>query len=155
MKYLVLPLFVFSLWIKVYSQEYNIINTTSLECICNYEYQRDSLSKYSKRSQEMTLLIGRKYSMFVATHNLFVDSLIREEQGPLTQESFNRLWVASSGTIIYREADFHLFKNLDCEHCITLYDRLNDRNLKVIDRPPLKWQLHAGETKQILSYTCY
>jgi len=154
MKNYVLIIILFSLQIGGYSQDYTAIDTVNMECTYNYEFQRDSSSKYSMKSQEMTLLIGKKISKFSASHSLFTDSIIREQTGEFSAQNFNKVWAQTGGTIIYKECRYNLYKNLDCKGCITLTARINSKNMKVIDRPQIKWQLIPGDTKEILGYAC-
>ena len=137
-----------------YSQKYIAIDTAQFECNYLYEFQQDSTSIYSIKSQEMTLQIGRHCSKFTATHKLFTDSLIMKQPGEFTVEKFKKIWPLIGGTTIHSYCRHYIFKNYPLRESIILTRYINNNNIKVSEQIHFQWKLIESSDTIIQGYSC-
>lgn len=140
---------------SVFSQEYIPIDTIRLRCLYLYEFQQDSASKYSVKSQEMTLQIGNNTSKFTASHKIFSDSVILEHsKEKLTQNIFDKIKRITSGTIIHSYCKHYIYKNYPKKGMLTFTSYFDRKYPRVIENVSFNWNLKANSDTIILGYKC-
>lgn len=138
----------------LFSQEYLAIDTVALNCYYSYDFQQDSTSKYSMKSQEMILQIGKYVSKFTASHRIYSDSIIKENSvGTPTAAGFQKIIKLVGGTIIHSYCKSYVYKNYPEQGDITFTDYINKKYLKVTEKLNFNWEIH--EIDSVLNgYNC-
>lgn len=149
--YILLLIFSTSL---TFAQDYISIDTALISCSYFYDFQEDSLDRSSVASEEMTLLIGRHSSLFLATNELYRDSvLMAHSDEPFDQNYLNKITPLIQGTTVYRMCRYHIYNNYLTDNIIfTTY--LNKKNLKVTESNKMTWKIEANRDTVISGYKC-
>ncbi len=139
----------------VLAQEYITIDTVKYKCIYNYEFQQDSLSKYSIKSQEMALLIGNRYSKFLSTTQLYKDSIAyKYKDETVSKVTFNKILPLIQGSFTHAYCKYYVFKDFP-ENGITLLNNyINKKNYKVSEKIHFNWDIEHDSDTTILGFIC-
>jgi len=153
MRYIYILSFIFSSAI-IFAQDYVPIDTAVLSCSYFYDFQEDSLDKSSMVSEEMTLLIGRHSSLFLATNQLYRDSVLMALSGePFNQNGLNKIMPLIQGTTLNLYCVYHIYNNY-MENSILFTNYLNKKYLKVIESNKANWKIEANKDTVISGYKC-
>ncbi|MBN2817554.1 MAG: GLPGLI family protein [Bacteroidales bacterium] len=149
--YILLLIFSTSL---TFAQDYIPIDTAVISCSYFYDFQGDSLDRSSVASEEMTLLIGRHSSLFLATNELYRDSVLKTHSNePFDQNYLNKITPLIQGTTVNRMCRYHIYNNtLTGNTIFTTY--LNKKNLKVTEPNKITWKIEANKDSVISGYKC-
>jgi len=154
MKYQLI-LFLSSIGMYAFAQEYILIDTVKLNCIYWYEFQQDSTSRYSLKGQEMILQIGEHHSKFAAVHTLFNDSvLMAYANEPNSQAVFDKIWALTGRNITHSYCKHYIYKNYPGKDTITFTSYLNHKYPKIVEHNSLNWRLINNSDTTILDYRC-
>ncbi len=153
MRYLLVLSFVFSSAV-IFAQNYVPIDTAVLSCSYFYEFQEDSTDRSSMASEEMTLLVGRHSTLFLATNQLYLDSVLRAFSGkPFDQTHLKKFTPLVQGTTVNLYCGFHIYNNY-MANSILFTNYLNNKYLKVIESNKINWKIEAYRDTVISGYKC-
>ncbi len=153
MRYIYVILFIFSSVI-IFAQDYVPIDTAILSCSYFYDFQEDSLSRASIKSEEMTLLIGSHCSLFAGTNELYRDSVLKAHSNePFDQTYLQTITPLIQGTTTNRFCRYQIRNGYLADSVVfTCY--LNKKNLKVKESNKINWEIEASRDTVILGYNC-
>lgn len=137
------------------AQKYFIIDTVQLSCHYLYEFQQDSTSLYSMRSQEMILQIGKHCSKFVNRNTHFSDSLIMVYEGEDPTVVVTKVWsmVQGSGTV-HSYCSNYVYKRYPNKDDLFLTAYFGGTNYKSKDATRFKWEILSDSIRTIAGYKC-
>jgi len=150
-------IFLIIVTLKAFAQEYIPIDSVRLNCTYWYEFQQDSTSKYSLKSQEMTLQIGERCSKFAATHSLFNDSVFMAQANePPSEALSDKIWamIGSGSNIIYSYCKHYIYKNYPENGMTTFTSYFNQKHMRVTENITFPWDLVHDADTVILGYHC-
>ena len=155
MKKLYLLVILSSTYISVFSQSNVILDSAIISCTYLYEFLDDSTSKYSRKSNEMTLQIGSRISKFVSTDRVYSDSVImmHDSEKP-TAEGFQKIYQLTSGSNAHLFCRNYIYKNYPANNEVTLTAYLNRTYFIVSESVDFKWKIEAGTRQTIAGYQC-
>jgi GLPGLI family protein len=140
--------------VSAFGQEYIPIDQIEMSCYYKYDFQEDSTSKYSMKSQEMVLQLGKKRSLFVSSNNMFADSLLYKYRNEPPQVGFSKIWPLVQGARTHAFCDYHIYKNYPAEGSDVLTDRVGKKNLRVVENNDFEWELVAEADSVIAGFRC-
>jgi GLPGLI family protein len=128
----------------------NIISDTSKYKISyNLIYQQDSTDIYSKREEQMSLLIGQTYSLFQSENNRFNDSIVKS----LSINYKNDAQMAVNIALSSRKKTKIKYKIFKSSKEVIVFDKIYTDKFIYKDEDKLVWNI-TGETEQINNYLC-
>lgn len=138
-----------------YAQEFETIDTVKFTCSYLYTFQQDSTSKYSVKSQDMVLQIGKRYSKFISANMLYVDSILElSSNEPVSSAGFNKILPLVQGSPSHSYCKYRLYKNYNEKGILTLTQYLNRKHIKTTENAPFKWQIAVNTDTTIIGYRC-
>jgi len=155
------PILLVLLALNIFSQEFKKkellpVDTTKWICIYNYEFLRDSTSKYSLKSDQMILLIGSHLSKFSSITNVIADSVLYLNQNKdLDMGAFMNLSAKSiSGVGGSLMSLYKVYKNYPHTGMMILTDYDDHKYYKVEQPMQIQWKLDLQKDSVILGFTC-
>lgn len=131
------------------------IDTVQVSCHYLYEFQQDSTSRYSVKTQEMTLQIGKHCSKFVHNAVHLSDSLLMVFSGDDPQTVFNKVWSMTEGAgLVHPYCSSYTYKNYPNKGDLLITANKGGEHLKSIDRTQLSWKIVPDTVREVAGYTC-
>ena len=142
--------------LQVSSQVFIPVDKVLYVCSYLYEFQQDSNSNTSLKSQDMTLQIGSSVSRFTSTNNLYNDSILMlySNEKP-TAAGFGKIWQQVGGNTTHPFCKPNIYKNYPARNQLLFTDYLNREYLKVVENPVFNWQLKPGADTLVNGYVCH
>ncbi len=132
------------------------IDTVQVSCHYLYEFQQDSTSRYSVKTQEMMLQIGKHCSKFVHNAVHLSDSLLMVFEGNSDPQTvFNKVWSMTEGAgLVHSYCSNYAYKNYPNKGDLLLTANMRGKHLKSIDCTQLSWKIVPDTVQEVAGYTC-
>lgn len=139
------------------AKELEPIDTTKWICNYNYEFYRDSTSKYSLKNDQMVLQIGSHLSKFSCIMNVIMDSVLYlAQQKNLATGAFLDLTSKSiSGVNSDMMSMYNIYKNYPEKGMMITTDYDDHKFYKIKQPMQMNWRLDLQKDTVILGYACH
>lgn len=145
---IILLFFIISL--NVFSQKTKIINSGIYKAIYSLEYIRDSTKTTFKKSEKMSLLIGKNLSLFESVNSKFNDSLANHHKKMISEDSSS----SDIGMIFSDKRKTRLsYKIIKKKNQLMVFDKMYIDYYNYEEIVNFRWKI-TNETKIINSYLC-
>lgn len=138
---------------KVFAQEVEIVDTTRWLCTYNYEFMQDSASRYSLKSEQMTLQKGSHLSKFGSTNQLLADSLIYALRNEDMGNAVKKLGPFISSHYTNLLCNYKIYKNFPGKDTLFFTAYEGGKFLKVLQPEKFNWKIENKDTL-LLGYRC-
>lgn len=136
------------------AQEIQLVDTTRWLCSYNYEFLQDSTSKYSLKSEQMTLQIGLHSSKFCSKNQIFTDSLLYVTRNEDMASSSKKIIASMNGNYTHTFCNYKIYKNFPNKGTMKFSSYQGGKFLRVTQTKGLKWKIEAEIDTIILGYNC-
>lgn len=138
-----------------FAQTYNVIDNVVLECIYDYSFEQDSLSKNFPATDKMILRIGHKISVFSHSTNLFTDSVFHADNGLGSIDILSKVVPVVQANAPHLLANYRIFKNYTQKGNLTFTtNHGRDEYYYVNDDEPMKWVIDSSTDSIMVGYLC-
>lgn len=139
---------------KTFAQQVQILDTTRWLCTYNYEFLQDSTSRYSLKSEQMTLQIASHLSKFCSTNQLLTDSLIyalrNEELGNAAKKIGPFIGQGHYTNLL---CNYKIYKNFPGKDTLIFTAYEGGKFLKVVQHEKYNWKIEDKDSL-LLGYRC-
>lgn len=153
---IITSIFILLVYFRVnsFAQEIQLVDTTKWLCTYNYEFLEDSSSRYSLKSELMTLQVGSHLSKFESRNNLFQDSLLYATKDE-DFESKSKKILASINNGYHSPVfcNYKIYKNFPDKEKLIFSAYQGGKFLRVTQNKAFPWEIDQSDTL-MLGYHC-
>jgi len=136
------------------AQEYEQIDKTNYIGYYTYEFQEDSSSLVSRKTQEMCLYLGQAHSIFEHSGKALKDSLLykyRNEDQEKVALKIMPILMSNRSSFFTK---YSIVKNRDQQGITELYETISKANFSVQEKLVFNWQLINTPDTIISTFPC-
>lgn len=149
-----LLIFFFNVASSLSAQEYEQIDKTNYIGYYTYEYQEDSSSLVSRKTQEMCLYLGQAHSKFEHSGKALKDSLLYKYRNEDQEKVALKIMPILMNNRSSFFTKYSIVKTRDEQAITELYETISNTNLNVQEKLVFNWQLINTPDTTICTFPC-